>query len=191
MSLRRLRAAAVLWTLALAALSMRAAPEPHQTPAPPAPVQPIPYSHKQHVAMGLQCRGCHVNPDAGKLMTYPPTATCLTCHAAVAVDRPAIKKLAAFAAAGTPVPWVRVYQVPDYVFWRHGPHLGADVTCVECHGPVAERDVISRETDVTTMLGCRTCHDKRQVYTDCNDCHEPRALPPLARHPPTPPSMVR
>jgi formate-dependent nitrite reductase cytochrome c552 subunit len=82
--------------------------------------------------------------------------------------------LTAFHAAGTPVPWVRVYDTPDYVFWDHGAHLRANVACVECHGPVAERDVIVQETDVVTMLGCRRCHDQRQVFTDCGDCHEPR-----------------
>jgi hypothetical protein len=169
----------VVWVLVLAAMSFRAAAERGQSPTPtppgaPAPEQPIPYSHKKHVAMGLQCLGCHVNPEAGKLMTYPPTTTCMGCHTAVATDRPAIKTLASFAASSKPVPWVRVYQVPDYVFWRHGPHLEAKVDCVECHGPVADRDVISQETNVTTMLGCRTCHDKRQVFTGCEDCHEPR-----------------
>ena len=74
---------------------------------------------------------------------------------------------------------VRVYRTPDYVYWRHGTHLEAEVTCVECHGAVAEREVVARETDVTTMLGCRRCHDAIQVYTGCNDCHEPRSLPLL------------
>jgi formate-dependent nitrite reductase cytochrome c552 subunit len=115
-----------------------------------------------------------VNPDAGKLMTYPPTAICMSCHATVAAGRPSIQKLASFAADNKPVPWVRVYQVPDYVYWAHGTHLAANVTCVECHGPVAERDVIAQETNVVTMLGCQTCHDKRQVFTACDSCHEPR-----------------
>jgi len=173
---RRFRIVVVLWTVTLVVLTLRATAEQTPPSAPPAPPQPIPYSHKRHVAMGLQCRMCHVNPDAGKLMTYPPTSTCMGCHASVASDRPAIKTLASYASKGEPIPWVRVYQTPDYVYWRHGTHLEAGVTCEECHGPVAERDVIARETDVTTMLGCRRCHDKLQVFTDCIHCHEPRSL---------------
>ena len=96
-------------------------------PAAAAPVQPIPYSHKKHVALGLECRTCHVNPDPGKLMTFPPTAFCMGCHQSIAADRPAIQKLAGFAASGTPVPWVRVYRLPDYVFWKHATHLKAGV----------------------------------------------------------------
>lgn len=173
----------MFWALALVALTLRATAEQEQRATPPAPQQPIPFSHKRHVALGLQCLGCHVNPKADKLMTYPATSVCMGCHASVATDRPAIRTLASFAASGQPIPWVRVYRTPDYVFWRHGTHLEADVTCAECHGPVSERDVIARETDVATMLGCQRCHDKRQVYTDCNACHEPRSQPlPVPAH---------
>ncbi|MGH9438607.1 MAG: cytochrome c3 family protein, partial [Terriglobia bacterium] len=58
------------------------------------PVQPIPYSHKTHLALGLTCATCHTNPDPGRLMTFPATSTCMQCHVAVAKDKPAIQKLA-------------------------------------------------------------------------------------------------
>jgi len=77
-------------------------------------------------------------------------------------------------AAAGPIPWVRVYTLPDYVFWNHAPHLKAGVTCEACHGAVAEHDVTAQETDVVTMLGCQRCHDQRKAPTDCGDCHEPR-----------------
>ena len=139
-------------------------------------MQPLPYSHKQHLALPaeLECRTCHVNPEAGKLMTYPATGTCMSCHATMAADRPSLQALAAFAASGKPIPWVRVYQLPDYVYWKHATHVQAAISCTECHGAVAERDVIGIETGITSMRGCVTCHDARQVYVDCGDCHEPR-----------------
>jgi c(7)-type cytochrome triheme protein len=157
-------------------VALRAQEPPPAQPfvPPPPPAQPIPYSHKQHLALGLECRQCHVNPDAGTLMTYPATAICMSCHQAIAADRPSIQKLARFAASGTPVPWVRVYQLPDYVFWSHGAHLKAGIQCAECHGDVPSLDVMSQQTDIVTMLGCQRCHDRRQAFTDCGDCHEPR-----------------
>jgi hypothetical protein len=167
------RVTAALALVLLAALVGRAQTGPAATPA--APVQPIPYSHKQHVALGLQCRVCHVNPDAGKLMTFPPTAMCMGCHQSIASGKPAIQKLAALAATGKPIPWIRVYEVPDWVYWKHGTHLEAEIPCADCHGAVAERDVIAVETNVVKMLGCVTCHDKRQVFSDCTTaCHGPR-----------------
>jgi len=152
-----------------------AAPAPAPAPyvVPPAPAQPVPFSHKRHGAIGFECRQCHANPDGGQMMTFPPSEICLSCHQAIAADRPSIQKLSALAAAG-PIPWVRVYTLPDYVFWSHAPHLKAGVTCEACHGPVGERDVTARETDVVTMLGCQRCHDQRRAPTDCGDCHEPR-----------------
>src|SRR6267154_86187 len=77
----------------------------------PAPEQPIPYSHKQHHAFGLECKNCHTNPEPGKLMTFPPTSECMECHVTIAKGKPSIQKLAAFAKSQKPIPWVRVYTV--------------------------------------------------------------------------------
>jgi Cytochrome c7 and related cytochrome c/Class III cytochrome C family len=165
-----------LAVLVLTAIAVRAQDRvPMAAPfvPPPAPAQPVPFSHKRHAAIGFECRQCHANPDGGRMMTFPPSEICLSCHQTIAADRPSIQKLTALAAAG-PVPWVRVYTLPEYVFWNHGSHLKAGVACQACHGAVAERDVTAQETDVVTMLGCQRCHDQRRAPTDCGDCHEPR-----------------
>jgi hypothetical protein len=65
-----------------------------------APAQPLPYSHKTHVALGLECRRCHTNPDPGNQMTFPATTVCMTCHSTIAKDKPAIMKLAEARAGG-------------------------------------------------------------------------------------------
>lgn len=145
-----------------------------RNPPPAAPVQPLPYSHRQHIELGLECTECHVNPDAGALMTFPATDTCTSCHATMPSGTPALKQLATLAASGKPIPWVRVYRLANYVYWSHNTHVSAGVACTTCHGPVPERDVIALETNITTKRGCVTCHETRQVYMDCGDCHEPR-----------------
>jgi hypothetical protein len=142
---------------------------------PPAPVQPLPYSHRQHIeGLGLDCRDCHLNPGTGKLMTYPVTEICMSCHKSIPAGTASLQTLATMAASGQAIPWRRVYQLPDWVYWEHSTHLRPDITCADCHGPVAERDVIARETNVLTMQGCVSCHEKRKVFMDCGDCHEPR-----------------
>ena len=142
MTLRRLVAAAAILLgcvlFVTVAVRGQSGPPPASRP-PPAPIQPLPYSHELHVSLGAECRGCHVNPDAGKLMTYPPTATCMKCHDRIAADRPSLQALSAFAASGRPIPWVRVYKLEDYVYWQHGTHLAAMISCSYCHGPVEER----------------------------------------------------
>ena len=105
--------------------------------------QPIPYSHKHHVGtLKLQCTFCHENKEPGELMGIPATAKCMGCHKSVKTDSPHIQKLAGFNEQDRPVPWVRIYQIPSYVFFSHKAHITAGGTCAECHGAVAEREVL-------------------------------------------------
>lgn len=142
-------------------------PSPH-----PAPQQPLPYSHKQHLAFGLQCKDCHTNPDPGKLMTFPATSRCMQCHATIAKEKPAIQKLAAYAASKEPIPWVRVYKVLTGVEWTHRAHLAAGVKCETCHGDVAAMSAMSEVTSVTTMYSCLNCHELNHAKSSCDTCHK-------------------
>ena len=138
----------------------------------PAPVQPIPYSHKQHLALGLDCKTCHTNPAAGKLMTFPDTARCMQCHATIAKDKPSIQKLRTYAKSKQAVPWVRVYTVLPGVAWSHGPHLEAGWNCETCHGQVRGMEQMSEVTSVTTMYVCLNCHEVNHAKTACDTCHK-------------------
>jgi cytochrome c7-like protein/class III cytochrome C family protein len=136
------------------------------------PLQPIPYSHKKHLAFGLECKKCHTNPEPGKLMTFPATSTCMECHATIAKDRPSIQKLAEFAKSKQALPWVRVYTVLPGVAWNHRVHLEAGVKCETCHGQVREMEAMSEVTSVTTMYSCLHCHEMSQAKTACDTCHK-------------------
>jgi hypothetical protein len=137
-----------------------------------APSQPLPYSHKTHLALGLKCGDCHTNPEPGDRMEYPATAKCMSCHAAIAKDKPSIQKLAGFAKSGQPVPWARVYVVAAGVYWNHRSHLEAGVKCETCHGPVPQMNVMANVTNVTLMAGCVECHREMKAGVGCQFCHE-------------------
>jgi hypothetical protein len=141
-------------------------PSPH-----PAPEQPIPYSHKQHLTFGLKCQECHVNPEPGKLMTFPDTAKCMQCHVTIAKDKPSIEKIAQYAASNQQIPWVRVYKVIPGVSWTHRAHLAAGVKCETCHGEVSQISAMSEVTSVVTMYTCLTCHEMNHAKTGCETCH--------------------
>jgi hypothetical protein len=137
-----------------------------------APAQPVPFSHKTHAAFQLPCQFCHPNPDPGNQMTIPGTAKCMGCHAEIAKDKPVIKKLTEFATKAEAIPWVRLYTVPAFVYWSHRTHLEAKMTCEMCHGRVAQMDVLTKATSVTTMGGCVDCHKHNSAGTGCVICHE-------------------
>lgn len=134
-------------------------------------VQPIPFSHKQHAGAGLKCFDCHGGAKENERAGLPAAQKCMLCHASIKADAPAIRKVAEAAKAGEKIAWVRLYKVPDYVFFNHANHLKGGVECVSCHGPVATRDVLAAEVS-TKMQGCVTCHRQRQVSTECSLCHQ-------------------
>jgi hypothetical protein len=141
---------------------------------PPPPVQPIPFSHKEHAGkLELECAMCHPNADPGESMGLPAASACMDCHASIKTDSPHIQKLAAFAKNNRKVPWARVYEIPTYVLFSHRAHLTSGNTCAECHGPVAEREQLHREGDIS-MGGCMACHSKKKASNDCSFCHEQR-----------------
>lgn len=135
--------------------------------------QPIPYSHKTHLALGLKCSSCHKNPDPGELMEYPEEAFCMTCHRAIKTDSPHVQKLAAAAKAKKQIPWVRIYRLPDFVYFSHRVHTEAGAACETCHGPVRERDVITKEV-ANNMRFCVACHKASGARNECGTCHEER-----------------
>jgi hypothetical protein len=153
-----------LWLLS-AALAFQ---QDHST----APAQPLPYSHKTHLALGLQCGDCHTNPDQGDRMGFPAAAKCMDCHRSIAKDKPSIQKLAEFAQSNQPIPWARVFVVSAAVYWNHRSHLEAKVKCETCHGPVARMDVMENVTNITTMAACVDCHKQSKAGTGCAFCHE-------------------
>jgi hypothetical protein len=164
----------LVW-LALAvigAVGAQQLPELRHKPEPPE--QPIPFSHKLHASNGVACKTCHPIPDPGDFAEIAGTATCMGCHQAIKPDAPAIQKLKEFHDKGDPVPWEPVYLTKEYVFFSHRVHVEkAGAQCGDCHGPVEQREVLSKERDIS-MQACMDCHRATKASIECNSCHELR-----------------
>ncbi len=139
---------------------------------PEHPVQPIAFTHKVHLASGMQCTDCHVGVDQGPDARIPNVTYCMTCHMAIDIDNPQIKKIAAYQAGDEEIPWVRVYNYSPsaHVKFNHAPHIRAGVQCSTCHGDMTKQTTAERKVDMT-MGFCVECHKQKQVSIDCETCH--------------------
>lgn len=138
------------------------------------PEQPIAFSHKIHVSrVGLQCDYCHRFAGKAAAAGVPSVAKCMSCHKAVAVDRPEVKKIHEYWEKKEPIPWIRVHRIHKrkYVYFTHKRHIKAGVDCSNCHGDVG---VMSRVRRVKSLeMGwCVTCHKSRSAPVDCLTCHK-------------------
>jgi quinoprotein glucose dehydrogenase len=145
--------------------------EPQQiTPPPAAPMQPIPFSHKRHANAGMKCDDCHQLSETGKQMQIPDVAECMNCHQTVMKESPAIQELVQLEKDSQKLSWIRVYRLPDVVFFGHEKHIDAKVDCEVCHGAVRDRDVLQQEKDIS-MVSCVNCHKLRKASVSCDLCH--------------------
>lgn len=123
-----------------------------------APLQPIAFSHKVHTGeLGIDCRYCHYAVEKSWYANIPDTASCMNCHNQVLSDDPRIVALRESIESGTPVNWVRVHRLPDYVFFNHAVHVNRGVGCAECHGQVNQMDTMTHAKSLS-MTMCLQCH---------------------------------
>ncbi len=123
-----------------------------------APVQPVPYSHALHAGqLGLDCRYCHSNVEKSGVANLPTAQTCMNCHNQVKKDSPLLAVVRHSYETGEAVPWVKIHQTPDYVYFNHAIHVNRGVSCVECHGKINEMEVVAHAQPLS-MGFCLDCH---------------------------------
>jgi hypothetical protein len=140
---------------------------------PENPAQPFEFPHVIHVQQGIACTDyCHASVATGPVAGIPGITTCMTCHDAIATDRPRIQQLAAIRDSGRDLAWQRVfsYHPEAHLKFNHAPHIRAQVECATCHGNVAEQTVAQRNVNMT-MGFCVNCHNENNAPTDCTVCH--------------------
>jgi hypothetical protein len=131
------------------------------------PQQPIYFSHRVHAGVKqINCRFCHPFVDRSENAGIPPLEKCFFCHKYIIPYHPQIMKEREHFEHKVPVPWIRIFFVPDFVKFRHEPHINwGKLDCVACHGQVATFD---RLRPVNFEMGfCIECHKKMNAQIDC------------------------
>jgi hypothetical protein len=131
---------------------------PYATSADVIKDQPVPFSHKHHVAeAGIDCRYCHTSVESSKFAGIPSTETCMNCHSQLWTASEMLEPLRASFREGRPLAWNRVYDLPDYAYFDHSIHVRKGVACVTCHGEVDQMPLMRREATLH-MEWCLECH---------------------------------
>ncbi len=136
--------------------------------------QPIGFNHSKHVEdLGLPCTTCHLYAETGTRATIPNIEVCGMCHTAPLTESPEELLVVEHVQSGDPIPWRKVYRVPEHVYFSHRRHTSvAEIACETCHGNIGELSTpVSRPIVKITMDRCMQCHQSSAVTTDCISCH--------------------
>lgn len=78
------------------------------------------------------------------------------------------------------IAWIKIHNVPDFVYFDHRAHVTSGVTCQTCHGPVETMERV-RQVATLGMGWCVSCHRdphaggvtgrQAAASTDCVACH--------------------
>jgi hypothetical protein len=150
---------------------------PIATP-PGAPRQPIFFSHLIHAgSYRIDCQFCHAGARRSPVAGVPSVERCMGCHKIIgAQDNPEIRKLHQYWEQRAPIPWVRVFKVPEFTYFAHKPHVQAGLSCQGCHGPVEQMRVVGAHTgpslvnDLWNLVGARPA-PRPLTMGWCVDCH--------------------
>jgi cytochrome c553 len=120
--------------------------------------QPVQFDHRHHVIDdGIDCIYCHQSVETSDYAGVPATDVCMGCHAQVWNESPLLETVRRSYFSGRAIPWNRVHDLPDFVYFSHAVHVQRGVGCVACHGRV---DQMARvyATQALTMGFCLDCH---------------------------------
>src|ERR687894_1482746 len=120
--------------------------------------QPVQFSHQHHVGgIGIDCRYCHTSVEVAASAGIPPTKTCINCHSQIWSTSAYLEPVRASFRDDTPLRWIRVHDLPDFVYFNHSIHVKKGVGCATCHGPVDRMPLMYQQASLQ-MSWCVDCH---------------------------------
>ena len=157
------------------------------------PEQPIYYSHKVHAGINqISCLYCHGAAMDSKHAAIPSVNVCMNCHKTITSYSDTspklfredgtevngtreIEKLYSYAgfdpknanawdpSKAKPIPWVKIHNLPDHVYFNHSQHIKAGkVQCQTCHGEITDMGEVYQFSELS-MSWCINCHRETKV----------------------------
>lgn len=122
------------------------------------PAQPIAFPHKVHAGDNqIPCLYCHSAARTSRHAGIPSASVCMNCHSILEKQTVEIEKLKEAVDLQRPIRWVKVHNLPDFVYFNHSQHVQSGVACQSCHGAVEKMERIEQVSPLT-MGWCLRCH---------------------------------
>lgn len=147
--------------------------------------QPVQFSHRHHVLDdGIDCRYCHTSVETSPFAGIPPTKTCMNCHSQIWATAPILEPVRTSFRDDTPLRWIRVHDLPDFVYFNHSVHVKKGMGCETCHGRIDEMP-LTLQQNTLQMDWCLNCHRNPENYV------RPRSeVYTMGYKPPVPQSVI-
>jgi len=147
--------------------------------------QPVQFSHRHHVKDdGIDCRYCHTSVETSPFAGIPPTKTCMNCHSQIWSQAPILEPIRASFREDKPMRWVRVHDLPDFVYFNHSIHVKKGMGCEACHGLIDEMPLTLQENTLQ-MEWCINRHRNPSNYV-----RAPAEIYTMGYKPPVPQSVM-
>jgi hypothetical protein len=87
----------------------------------------------------------------------PPTRTCMNCHAQIWTNAQLLEPVRQSWYTGQSIPWIKIHDLPDFVYFSHEIHVNKGIGCESCHGRVDEMPLMYAQNTLQ-MEWCLDCH---------------------------------
>jgi hypothetical protein len=126
--------------------------------------QPVPFSHDHHVGgLGIDCRYCHTTVEEAASAGMPSSKTCMSCHSQIWTNAEMLEPVRASYRDDESIEWVRVHDLPEFVYFNHSIHIKKGVGCESCHGRVDKMPLMWKANNLN-MEWCLACHREPEKF---------------------------
>ncbi len=87
----------------------------------------------------------------------------MNCHSQIWTDSPMLEPVRASWRTDRSIEWIKVNDLPDFVYFNHSIHVQKGVGCVSCHGRIDQMNLIYQAASLQ-MEWCLDCHRHPERY---------------------------
>jgi hypothetical protein len=81
----------------------------------------------------------------------------MNCHSQIWTNAQLLEPVRQSWATGASIQWIKVHDLPDYVYFNHEIHVNKGIGCSSCHGRVDQMPLMYAENTLQ-MEWCLNCH---------------------------------